>query len=126
MVVGADLLKLWSKAISNLLTTKTRELIIVDRVPVHAGMVALELKKVILLSIDQARKTSYKSVFLEICTCVSEAIINIENLLSFKSKQDIALKLGKMLTKIRDLDIKVEQAVSIKNSIDAIITRLQA
>ena len=39
-VVGSSLLKLWSRAISSLLTTKTRELIFIDGIPLHGGIIA--------------------------------------------------------------------------------------
>lgn len=63
-VVGGKLLEKWAKALSALMTTKTRELIIVNGVPLHGTFVGSYLLEMFKLELKQASLTTYRSVFI--------------------------------------------------------------
>jgi hypothetical protein len=85
-VIGASVLLLWGKALNSLLTAKTRELIIVDGVFLHGGLIGVELNRAIILCIGQASATKYRSVFMELCKALAEAVLKVDSLLTHKAK----------------------------------------
>ena len=92
-MVGANVLKLWAKAISSLLTDKTRELICVNEVFIHGNFIAIELYKIVLLSIRQTTQTRYKSVFMGVCSSLVETSLNLKSLLPKRVGLDLSKEL---------------------------------